>query len=131
MDSDSLIVVFDDGGAFVVYESTADLEASMEPAMAAEEPYSAFTLKGFVVDLSARGNLASNATTLAIVSSRQDRVRLQTCLQRVRPFGGSDIHFTDLETLVNHLWEYVWTRQQAAWWNMFGKRKLLTSPRRV
>lgn len=38
IDSDSLIVVFDDGGDFVAYESTADLEASMERAMAAEEP---------------------------------------------------------------------------------------------
>jgi hypothetical protein len=131
MSSDSLIVVFDENGEFAVCESTADIEASMEPAMAAEEPYEAFTLNGFVVDLSFRGNLASDAATVATVTSRQDRAQLHQCLARVVRLDESGKLITDVESLVNALWAREWARQQRAWWNFFRKHKLPTKPRTV
>lgn len=103
MSSDSLIVVFDENGEVAVYESTADIEASMEPAMAAEEPYEAFMLNGFVVDLSFRRNLASDATTVATVTSRQDTSQLHQCLARVVLLDESGKLITDVESLLNAL----------------------------
>lgn len=131
MNSDSLIVLFDENGNAEVYESTADIEAGVEPTMAAEEPYEVFTMNGFVVELSFRGNLASNATPVATVTSRQDIAQLQKCLARVGLLDESGTLITDVESLVNALWAREWARQQRAWWNFFRKHKLPTKPRTV
>ena len=121
--------MFDENGTAEVYESTADIEADVEPTIAAEEPYEAFTMNGFVAELSFRGNLASNATTVVTVTSRQDIARLQKCLARVGLFDESETLITDVESLVNALWAREWARQQRAWWNFFRKHKLPTNPR--
>lgn len=131
MNSDSLIVLFDENGNAEVYESTADIEADVEPTIAAEEPYEAFTMNGFVAELSFRGNLASNATTVVTVTSRQDIARLQKCLARVGLFDKSETLITDVESLVNALWARDWARQQRAWWHFFRKHKLPFNPRTV
>jgi hypothetical protein len=131
MGSDFLIVLFDENGNAEVYESTADIEANVEPTMAAEEPYEVFTLNGYVVELAFLGNLASNATTVATVTSRQDIARLQNCLARVGLSDESGTLITDVESLVNALWAREWARQQLAWWNFFRKHKLPTKPRTV
>ena len=131
MSSDCLIVLFDENGNANVYESTADIEEDVEPALAAEEPYEAFTMNGFVVELSFRGNLASNATTVATVTSRQDIAQLQKCLARVGLLDESGTLITDVESFVNALWAREWARQQRAWWNFFRKHKLPTKPRTV
>lgn len=127
----TLVVVFDEDGYVAVYDSLAELETNVEPAMAAEEPYEAFTLEGFVVELSARGNLASNAVTVATLTTRQDLVGLSRCVRGAHPSYRRISTVMDVRTLVNAVWEGDWNRQQRAWWNTFRRKKLPSAPRRL
>lgn len=126
-----LIVVFDEVGYFTAYDSIRHVESDMEPAMAAEEPYEAFTLDGFIVQLTYCGNLAVNAVTVAIVTGRQDLGQLASCVTRARQRGKFNESITEVADLVNAGWARDLARQKSSWWNVFRKDRLPAQSRTV